>query len=191
MTSRTLAVAATALSLAGLAGCSKGSSLAGLIDIAPPAGYSLNDGGSGSLDRSHAAAAMPYTVTDDAKGELKKVHYKRGNVKVWTKGTAFATAAAFRLGNAADATSLADYQRSSIKGQGDTAYISDSPPVKGASVFVVSGVAKQDQRGLFCQGLFFVRKDIFYVTTTCDSAAPASTVAATSLAKQLDAKAAK
>jgi hypothetical protein len=170
--------------------CGKGGSLAALVDIAPPTGYTYNASASGGLDRTHAAIALPYTVTDDAKAQLGTLHYKRGNVKVWTDGTAFASATALRLGSAADATKLFSYEEGSIKTQGDTAYVSAFPPLSGASVFIVSGVAKGDQRDLFCQGVFFARAAIFYVATTCNSANAEATTKVTALAKQLAAKAA-
>lgn len=172
--------------LTSCSSANKGSSLAGHVDIAPPTGYAANAGASGSLDKGHAAIAMPYTVTADAKSQLGKQGYKRGNVKVWNKGTAFASATALRVKDEAAATALVAFEKASIQGQGDTTYVSDFPPIEKAQVFIVSGVAKSgDQRGLFCQGVFFSRADVVYIAMTCDSTAPASTAMVTAMSKQL------
>ncbi len=170
-------------------GANKGPSLAGEIDVAPPAGYVLNSSASGNLDKEHAAVALPYTVTSDAESQLGKQGFRRGSVRVWTKGSAFATAAAIRVKSEAAASAVVDFETASLKGQGETAYVSPFPPISQAQVFVVSGVSKASQRGLFCQGVYFSRADIVYVTTTCDTVAPAATSMVAALAQQLLAKA--
>lgn len=154
----------------------------------PPTGYQpLSQGFDESFDLD---AAVRASVADPGRKRrlLKRLHFGGGRSRIWTSGDGYVSAVAYRLGSAAAAQQLVEFELDEAKTYVGT-YSFQVPQISGAIGYVLSGSRRQVRSTLFCQSVWFARNTFTFNVNDCNSR-PGATLRVVQLAQQQKGRAA-